>query len=111
MKNTFRVAGRRILLTAVSSLAIAGLCYFHSFSFARGVPEVKLKPEAELQARDRCGVSDAQCVAYLESLGYTNVTVVNYQGCNSICDTSNPYNTKVLIESGIITGMEDLPQR
>ena len=56
-----------------------------------------------------CGVTHEEVVKYLANYGYTVSATEPEEGtCNAIATTQYEYQTRVLIEEGVILGWEDI---
>lgn len=90
--------------------ALATVLIFSAVSML-GHATVKNEVSQErLEDVGRCGVMPSQIISYLEGLGYSNIILSSYSGCDVIADTDYSYDTIVYCDSEAIIGHEDLPE-
>jgi hypothetical protein len=76
---------------------------------AKTIESSKEENKTEVKESKRCAYIGSEIVAYLEDLGYTNISLSYVSGsCNMIANTSNSYNTTIYVSGTAIVGHEDV---
>ena len=69
----------------------------------------KVLNKTEVKESKRCVNIAPQIISYLESLGYTNISLSYIPGsCNMIANTSNSYDTIIYVSGTAIIGHDDV---
>jgi hypothetical protein len=64
--------------------------------------------KTEVKESKRCAYIGSKIVTYLESLGYSNISLSYMPGsCNMIATTSNSFSTTIYVSGTAIVGHED----
>lgn len=100
----------RILKTIGTGIFIAALFIGSTIKANTEIIESNKKEyKIELNESKRCVYIGPQIIAYLEDLGYTNITLSYVPGsCNMIANTSNSYSTIIYVGGTAIVGHDDV---